>query len=168
MGVILSCCREREDEDEPLLSQQQGYGTENRDLDEQSEVQRQKREEEMRVLAREQQLRDIVSDTNDKLIDISMINNSGIVAHGRDISDANGATNGTTTKEGANGVEESNEDVSAEPVSAESHVSEPCTVLTKSDSKYSLKELKAAHKLLFDQLQTELEVKPTGDLVVSL
>lgn len=163
MGVILSCCRERDDEDEPLLSQQQGYGTEPNAMEEQSDMQRQKREEEMRLLAREQQLRDIVSDTNDKLIDISMINNSGIVAHGRDIG------NSKNNKPSDNSNDENNTEQATNPVNSEPQPSEPCTALdAKSSSKYSLQQLKKAHSLLFDELQADLEVKTTGDLVVSL
>ena len=88
MGVIISCCRHGfSDEEESLLhSRQAGYGA-NRDNESQNSLQQQLREEERRLQARERELREVVNSTNDKLIDISMISNSGVVIQSNDLRD---------------------------------------------------------------------------------
>ncbi|CAH02716.1 Meh1p [Kluyveromyces lactis] len=81
MGNVLSCCfRQDSDENDPLLQEQDRYGSQAQ-LDYNEMEQRQKE----RVLARELELTEIVNNTNDKLIDIGMISNSGIVASSHDL-----------------------------------------------------------------------------------
>ncbi|CCC67049.1 hypothetical protein NCAS_0A04910 [Naumovozyma castellii] len=88
MGAILSCCKGHTDEEDPLLRNPQDRygGTMNGDdpqmTDGYSEALRLKQEE--KKAARDKELKQIVTDTNDKLIDISMINNSGIVLESND------------------------------------------------------------------------------------
>ena len=88
MGIIISCCRNGfSDEEESLLhSRQAGYGA-NQDNESQNSLQQQLREEERRLQARERELREVVNSTNDKLIDISMISNSGVVIQSNDLRD---------------------------------------------------------------------------------
>ncbi|SCV01356.1 LAME_0G15698g1_1 [Lachancea meyersii CBS 8951] len=87
MGAALSCCFSSGDsEGEPLIQDaQKGYGSYNDDDD---VMQRKLEEEEQKLLAREQELTEIVNNTNDKLIDISMMSNSGIVVQSHDLGDA--------------------------------------------------------------------------------
>lgn len=88
MGIVLSCCKQDGiSEGEPLLQDsQKGYGSNaNNDYD---ALQRKIEQEEQKLLAREQELTEIVNNTNDKLIDISMISNSGIVVQSHDLDDA--------------------------------------------------------------------------------
>lgn len=155
MGIIFSCCRNGDvDENEALLAaQQNGYGTENeRDL---NEVQRQLREQEERALAREAQLRDIVTNTNDKLIDISMISNSGIVVPGSDIKsidsenmgNGNGNVNDETIKRNGNWVK----------LDPKKHM-----------SRGMKDELKTMHSIVFGQLEQELKLEPPGNLTATL
>lgn len=162
MGILLSCCKEREPEEEPLIaSNQRGYGGEGAgNFEEYSDLQRLKQEEENKLMAREQQLRDIVSDTNDKLIDISMISNSGIVTHGRDVSTAN-----NDTSEGNISEQEAQR---SSQIDAKSTAAVYTPLDANSASRYTVTQLRSAHSVLFDQLQSELEVRPTGDLVVNL
>lgn len=80
MGNILSCCFKADTEEaDPLLQEQDGYGSQGQ-LDYNEMEQRQQE----RMLERERELTEIVNNTNDKLIDIGMISNSGIVATSRD------------------------------------------------------------------------------------
>ncbi|CAR22564.1 Meh1p [Lachancea thermotolerans CBS 6340] len=91
MGVIISCCfRDRSSEDEPLIQDsQRGYGANaNNDYD---ALQRKLEQEEQKLLVREQELTEIVNSTNDKLIDISMMSNSGIVVQSHDLDNILGA-----------------------------------------------------------------------------
>lgn len=91
MGVAFSCCplgssSNGSDEEALLRGQQDGYGsTHNGENSEYDAVQEQMREHERRLQARDQELRGIVANTNDKLIDISMISNSGIVVQKNDL-----------------------------------------------------------------------------------
>ncbi|CAB4256400.1 similar to Saccharomyces cerevisiae YKR007W MEH1 Component of the EGO complex [Maudiozyma barnettii] len=88
MGSVLSCCNKgsSEEEDSLLRAQQAGYGSNINDGDADSYTAEQQRlqDEERVAQARENQLRDIVNATNDKMIDISMITNSGIVIQSND------------------------------------------------------------------------------------
>ncbi|GMM53584.1 Meh1 protein [Maudiozyma humilis] len=88
MGAVLSCCQGRNSaEEESLLrSQQAGYGANGvHDNDNAEYIEQQKQQEAERIAQlRENELRNIVNNTNDKLIDISMISNSGIVVNGDD------------------------------------------------------------------------------------
>ncbi|CCH62682.1 hypothetical protein TBLA_0I00170 [Henningerozyma blattae CBS 6284] len=85
MGNICACLVNSDsNEDESLLAgQQNSYGTDNV-VDEETLLGRQMKEQEEQIMLRNQELRDIVNSTNDKLIDISMISNSGIVLEGHD------------------------------------------------------------------------------------
>lgn len=89
MGLILSCCRESDiDENDSLLrNQQNGYNSLDNDRgdDDDSIMQREMREKELQLQKRNQELKEIVDSLNDKLIDISMINNSGIVMQSTDL-----------------------------------------------------------------------------------
>ena len=91
MGAVLSCCNKGNSEEEEALlrAQQTGYGSNSADNMEDSYMAEQQRlQEEERVgQARENQFREIVNNTNDKMIDISMLTNSGIVLHGTDLMD---------------------------------------------------------------------------------
>lgn len=91
MGPVLSCCnRGSSEEEEALLrARQAGYGSESAENEEDPHMAEQLRlqEEERIAQARENQLREIVNNTNDKMIDISMLTNSGIVIQGTDLID---------------------------------------------------------------------------------
>lgn len=93
MGGVLSCFQSgsSEEEESLLRGQQAGYNTGVDDIgDDYHALQQQKLEQERKAQARENELRDIVNNTNDKLIDISMISNSGIVVQSNDITDHTG------------------------------------------------------------------------------
>ncbi|SMN17740.1 similar to Saccharomyces cerevisiae YKR007W MEH1 Component of the EGO complex [Maudiozyma saulgeensis] len=91
MGSVLSCCNKgsSEEEDSLLRAQQAGYGSNINDGDTDSYTAEQQRlqDEERIAQTRENQLREIVNSTNDKMIDISMITNSGIVIQSNDLVD---------------------------------------------------------------------------------
>lgn len=81
MGNILSCCFSHDSEEsESLLADQNGYGSQ-REMD-YNELEQQQQQW---ILDRERELTQIVNNTNDKLIDIGMINNSGIVTVSSDM-----------------------------------------------------------------------------------
>ncbi|CCD27388.1 Meh1p NDAI_0K01970 [Naumovozyma dairenensis CBS 421] len=89
MGVIFSCCNVHsgDDEEQESLLRSQHENNNNGDPNSDSYdalLQRQLELQEQKRLTREKQLRDIVTDTNDKLIDISMVSNSGIVIQSDD------------------------------------------------------------------------------------
>lgn len=92
MGAVLSCCNKGNSEEEEALlrAHQAGYGSNPAENEEDSYMAEQQRlqEEEMVAQARENQLREIVNNTNDKMIDISMLTNSGIVIQGTDLMDS--------------------------------------------------------------------------------
>ncbi|KAK5959682.1 Meh1p PWA37_003045 [Arxiozyma heterogenica] len=74
------------DEEALLRNQPYGYGTTSNGANGPYDaVQEQLKEHERRLQARDQELRGIVASTNDKLIDISMISNSGIVVQKSDL-----------------------------------------------------------------------------------
>lgn len=85
MGTLFSCCSSvHEGERDPLFDSQLGYDSlrianENKLALEQ--------ELQQRLLQRQQELTDIAKNTNDKLIDISMISNSGIVIQSHDLDE---------------------------------------------------------------------------------
>ncbi|BAO39916.1 hypothetical protein KLMA_30621 [Kluyveromyces marxianus] len=87
MGNVLSCCFGHDEESDPLLQEQSGYGSQAQ-LDFNEMEQRQKES----IRQRERELTEIVNSTNDKLIDIGMISNSGIVASSHDLD--SGSING--------------------------------------------------------------------------
>lgn len=154
MGIIFSCCRNSDiDENEALLAaQQNGYGTNNEQ--DYNEVQRQLKEQEERALAREAQLREIVTNTNDKLIDISMISNSGIVIPGSDIKSMNTENMQRSTELGND-----NEANKRNWIKLDSR---------KHMSRDVKKHLKTMHGIVFGQLEQELKLEPPGNLTVTL
>lgn len=115
MGNICSCLlgagNGNSAEDEALLAaQQNNYGSQREhynNIDEETLLQNKRREEEERLNRRIENLRQIVENTNDKLIDISMINNSGIVQPGYDGSKSDGESEATTKKKGPLDIKES-------------------------------------------------------------
>ncbi|AAS52394.2 AEL290Cp [Eremothecium gossypii ATCC 10895] len=85
MGIVFSCCSEAQDgEHDPLLDNQVAYGSQG-NLDE--DRQALELELQQKLLEREQELTVIVNNTNDKLIDISMMSNSGIVIQSHDMDE---------------------------------------------------------------------------------
>lgn len=153
MGIIFSCCRNDDvDENEALLANQQnGYGAHNEQ--DYNEVQRQMKEQEERALARETQLREIVTNTNDKLIDISMISNSGIVVPGGDIKSINSENMRSMELGNDNEVKKKNW-VKLDP--------------KKHMSRETKDQLKTMHGVIFNQLEQELKLDPPGKLTVTL
>lgn len=163
MGLILSCCRESDlDENEALLaSQQNGYNNGNDDY---NALQHQIREHEERLRARENALKEIVTNTNDKLIDISMISNSGIVVQGSDLSQQEP----DSPLENASGsaVDDSHETSATQNNSRKSNFTALDT--TTAMSTEMKRHLKLLHERIFETLEQELHVEPQGRLVVSL
>lgn len=163
MGLILSCCREGEvDENEALLaSQQNGYGGHGNE--DNNALQLQMKEHEERLRARENTLKEIVTNTNDKLIDISMISNSGIVIQGTDLNNQEPEYAQEAANELATG--DNREDISkpSKPTS-DFHVLDPATAM----SDEMKKNLKLLHETIFETLDEELTVEPKGRLVVTL
>ncbi|CDF89982.1 ZYBA0S05-06172g1_1 [Zygosaccharomyces bailii CLIB 213] len=156
MGAILSCCNIGDvDENEALLGgQQNGYGVDNEQDD--SEMKRQMKEQEERALAREAHLKEIVSNTNDKLIDISMISNSGIVVQGSDIKSMNsGIQDSTISQEGETPYRTGNRKWI--PLDTKKYMPQKVR-----------RELKNIHKIVFSQLDKELKLEPPGKLTVTL
>lgn len=83
MGNLSSCCRHgtHDDEESLLRGRPNGILNTNETYD---AIQQQMLEQQKKIQQRESELRDIVFSTNDKLIDISMISNSGIVIQSGD------------------------------------------------------------------------------------
>ncbi|QLQ78195.1 hypothetical protein HG537_0A04420 [Torulaspora globosa] len=162
MGLILSCCREGEiDENEALLaSQQNGYGAH----EDYNALQQQMKEHEERLRARENTLKEIVTNTNDKLIDISMISNSGIVIQGTDLKKPDPEygvedISGSTTRDNQENMPEQNGSNNSNFVALD----------TKTAMSNEMKEnLKLLHETIFETLDNELRVEPRGKLVVTL
>ncbi|CCK68343.1 Meh1p KNAG_0A06890 [Huiozyma naganishii CBS 8797] len=97
MGAVLSCCFKNRtgspDEEALLRGGQNGYGAAGSTgpQDGYDSVQDQLREQELQMRQRDNELKDIVAQTNDKLIDISMVSNSGIVVQSGDLDQAEGS-----------------------------------------------------------------------------
>nr|6JWP_C Chain C, Protein MEH1 [Saccharomyces cerevisiae S288C]6JWP_H Chain H, Protein MEH1 [Saccharomyces cerevisiae S288C] len=111
-------------------------------------------EHEQKLLAREQELRDIVANTNDKLIDISMINNSGIVIQGTDLQEA------LDKRQPSSGSAQ-----------ATTHQTAPrtntFTLLTSPDSaKISKEQLKKLHSNILNEIFSQSQVNKPGPLTV--
>ncbi|QLL30629.1 hypothetical protein HG536_0A04460 [Torulaspora globosa] len=161
MGLILSCCREGElDENEALLaSQQNGYGAH----EDYNALQQQMKEHEERLRARENTLKEIVTNTNDKLIDISMISNSGIVIQGTDLKnpdpDALENASGSTTRDNQEHTPEQNRSSKSNFVPLDTK-----TAMSQEMKKH----LKLLHQTIFETLDDELRVEPRGQLIVTL
>lgn len=167
MGALLSCFRDRaSDESEGLLANQQnGYGADTGE--DSSALQRQMKEHEEQMFAREQLLKEIVANTNDKLIDISMISNSGIVVQGSDLKPVSQeiedqlehpvASENETNDTGTKNTSEANPNDKFVVLDADTALSEE----TK-------KQLKLLHKRIFDDLEKQLHVDAPGKLTVTL
>lgn len=108
MGAVFSCITnccgsENSTENDPLLqNQQEGYRT--NDGGDYDVMQRQLQIEEQKLMQRERELTDIVNNTNDKLIDISMMSNSGIVMKGHDIEAYLTSDDGDNAESGEEGA----------------------------------------------------------------
>ncbi|AMD21816.1 HFL040Wp [Eremothecium sinecaudum] len=85
MGILFSCFSdEYEGEQDPLLENQLGYNSIRSTIEDRHALEQ---ELQQQLLQREQELTEIVNNTNDKLIDISMISNSGIVVQSQDLEE---------------------------------------------------------------------------------
>lgn len=166
MGIIASCCRSGDaDENEALLAREQnGYGGDN--SEDYNAAQRQMREQEEQMRARENLLKEIVANTNDKLIDISMISNSGIVIQGTDLKNPESQfvrhpSTGSVSEngDGINNEEGPKSDTKKRFVALDTE-----TALSE-DMK---RQLKLLHETIFTTLDEQLRVEPTGKLTVTL
>ncbi|CEP60883.1 Meh1p LALA0_S02e01838g [Lachancea lanzarotensis] len=149
MGAVLSCCfGSGSSEGEPLLQDaQKGYGSYGPDDDDL--MQRKLEEEERKLLAREQELAEIVISTNDKLIDISMMSNSGIVIQSHDLGDA--ASDDKNFKQRTNNDKELLKSLGPGNLTSEQR-----------------KELKTVYTAFFQNLEKQLELHNTKELIVNL
>lgn len=153
MGVIFSCCnRNGSNETDPLLQgAQNGYNSSaDNDYD---AVQRQLEQEEQKLLAREQELTEIVNNTNDKLIDISMMSNSGIVVQSNDLD-------GLLDSDGRE------QDSNAATIKAEGNklrILDPSKI--KTSERIAVKKLSS---MLFERLNSQLHIEPVQNLIVTL
>ncbi|EJS42921.1 meh1p [Saccharomyces arboricola H-6] len=182
MGIVFSCCKHHaSEEDEALLREQQaGYGTQGNANDEYDAEQVRLKEHEQKLLAREQELREIVANTNDKLIDISMINNSGIVIQGTDLQEAldkrereEGAGAGAREDEGITGEDNTSGRSASSSRSEEAATrrtvpkTNTFTALTTPDStKISKEQLKRLHSRILDEISSQSQVDKPGPLTV--
>lgn len=180
MGAVLSCCRNHSgEENEALLREQQaGYGSQGNANDEYDAEQMRLKEHEQKLLAREQELRDIVANTNDKLIDISMINNSGIVIQGTDLQEAldkRQQEEGGDSREDERSAGDDNLSGHSVPSSgsaqATTHQTAPrtntFTLLTSPDSaKISKEQLKKLHSNILNEISSQSQVNKPGPLTV--
>lgn len=164
MGVIASCCRDSDaDENEALLASQNGHGDHNDDY---NAVQRQMKEQEEQLRARENMLKKIVANTNDKLIDISMISNSGIVIQGTDLKNPESsyepeASHGSITDNANAEHDEDGHKIHTRP----RFVTLETDTAISDEMKSKLKQL---HETIFTTLDEQLRVEPTGKLTVTL
>lgn len=96
MGNILSCCphSNHDDEESLLRGRQNGMPNTTESYD---AIQQQMLQQQRKIQQRENELREIVSNTNDKLIDISMISNSGIVIQSGDFYSEDNENEDATT-----------------------------------------------------------------------
>lgn len=167
MGALLSCLKDRtSDENEGLLANQQnGYGADTGE--DVSALQRQMKEHEEQMFAREQLLKEIVANTNDKLIDISMISNSGIVVQGSDLKPVSQEIE--HEREHPLTAESENNDSGAKNT-LEDNLGDQFVVLDTDTalSEETKKQLKSLHKRIFDNLENQLHVEAPGKLTVTL
>lgn len=168
MGVILSCCRDTDsEENEALLrSQQNGYGVTDNNEEDDIVLQRQIQEREQKVLERNQELKEIVENLNDKLIDISMISNSGIVLQGNDLEDINAENN----EDFALPQSDLDNDEADTTKVKQKKSSKDFAVLNSNTnmSKETKDKLKKVYKIIFEDLEDQLKVKVPGELTISL
>lgn len=211
MGVIFSspnnlcCCgfawgssSSDPDEEALLRNQSYGYGTTNNGANGPYDaVQEQIREHERRLQARDQELRGIVTSTNDKLIDISMISNSGIVVQKSDLytedmdegdndddnsdddnEDNNGGDEPNTTNPivqehqggGSDIVDNSsnNNCNSKLEASTESDTMPNFTILTEEEVTLEMKQtLTEIHESIMDQIIKQIAIEAPQDLIVA-
>ena len=125
-------------------------------------MQRQMKEHEERMLARDESLKEIVSNTNDKLIDISMINNSGIVIPGSDLKEFKRAA-GDAHQDDETYLEGS--DMEHKKSSNYTYVALDPKKDLSSEMKKQLRDL---HRTIFEGLEEQLRIEASSSLVVSL
>lgn len=178
MGVAFSCCplgssSNGSDEEALLRGQQDGYGsTHNGENSEYDAVQEQMREHERRLQARDQELRGIVANTNDKLIDISMISNSGIVVQKNDLytedldEDIASLSNEEIETEGTSG-----QGLEGNPTASElkqNDISTHFNVLTGEEITPALKQqLRKLHDEIMSQLNQQMTIEAPQDLTLT-
>ncbi|AET40520.1 Meh1p Ecym_6128 [Eremothecium cymbalariae DBVPG len=139
MGIIFSCCSDDGDgEQDPLLDNQLGYGSQGSTNEDHHVLEQ---ELQQKLLQRERELTVIVNNTNDKLIDISMMSNSGIVVQSHDL-----------------------EDLESEDPSRSNFVTMDSIRIPK-EVRSKVGQL---HQDLFHGLETQLKVNTNGPLVVTL
>ena len=181
------------DEESLLRNQQEGYGSmKNNANGSYDMVQEQMREHERRLQARDQELRGIVASTNDKLIDISMISNSGIVIQKSDLytedvdeeesdenSDSNttdspiqqqvmelNTTGGPSNNSNNNNDNNNNSNNSKVEISPESDTLTHFTVLAEEEVTPEMKQtLKEMHQNIMDQLTKQITTEAPQDLI---
>lgn len=159
MGQLCSCFKEEDTnaEDSLLRSVQQGYGTNtgNESLDgvEDNIAYLEQKEQE-----RIQELNSIVNETNDKLIDVSMISNSGIVALGHDIRREH-----DDIKEN-----DSRSEVQKNKYDKNRTKTVKYCPVPKEEAKVTLNQLNRYHDALFTELYDQMKIKETGDLTMTL
>ncbi|QLG72672.1 hypothetical protein HG535_0D03800 [Zygotorulaspora mrakii] len=163
MGIVLSCCQDNDsEENEALLAgQQNGFGDDSAEDYNARQLQTKLHEEQMR--ARDEALKEIVSNTNDKLIDISMISNSGIVIQGTDLKKGQGEMECISQERPRSDADE----LILEGVGTGAM---KYTVLDaeKVLSAEMRQQLKALHNAIFESLDEQLQEEIPSDLVVSL
>ncbi|CAL9729311.1 protein Meh1p [Monosporozyma unispora] len=181
MGAAFSCCpfggsSNGSDEEALLRNQQDGYGsTINGENNQYDAVQEQIREHERRLQARDQELRGIVANTNDKLIDISMISNSGIVVqkndlYTEDLDEDTTATGSVPTQEErteADVADGKNGASGLEPT-PQSENSTHFTVLNEEKVTPAMKQqLSQLHDGIMNQLNQQLTLEAPQDLTLT-
>lgn len=180
MGAVFSCCKHHAgEENEALLREQQaGYGSQGNANDGYDAEQMRLKEHEQKLLAREQELRDIVANTNDKLIDISMINNSGIVIQGTDLQEAldkRQQEEGGDSREYERSAAGDNVSGSSVPSSRSAEgatrqtppKANTFTVLASADlAKISKEQLKKLHSSIVKEILSQSQVNKPGPLTV--
>ncbi|CCF58000.1 hypothetical protein KAFR_0D03520 [Kazachstania africana CBS 2517] len=166
MGVVFSCWRDRSsDEDEALLRHQHGYGSgyNDNDNEEYSSLQQEERERERKARIRDDQLRKIVANTNDKLIDISMIDNSGIVVQSGDLDipkDTEDISDGNEDK--------STTEAAPTTITQQTANSDFIALDTKTELSDEMKQyLRIFHKEICEELEEQLRITPPGDLTMA-
>lgn len=180
MGVIFSSCcpsSSGQDEESLLRSQQEGYGSMSNGGSNQYEAaQEQMREYERRLQARDQELRGIVATTNDKLIDISMISNSGIVVQKNDLytEDLDEDTTPTDSlpqgEQGSMQQQQNNTGETTTPAEQATHGENSLhfTVLTEEKVTEEMRQqLQQLHDRIMDQLNRQLDVGSPQDLTLT-
>lgn len=176
MGAVFSsCCPQfghssgESDEEALLRNQQNGYGSMNGGVNGDNTgydaVQEQMREHERKLQARDRELRGIVAATNDKLIDISMISNSGIVVQKNDLytEDLDEEENGVDSESGPN--QQDRQDSSD---NENSGTSANLTLLADEEVPPKVQaQLAKLHKDILTQLDHQLTVESPKDLTLT-